>query len=80
LGDRSTDFVSADPWFRPEAVRIEGACDLLRRELASSGEISVRDEAIISVFLSPEGSHQSRCPYCGGKLPEEELSAWLSED
>jgi hypothetical protein len=80
LGDRSTDFVSADPWFRPEAARIEEACELLRRELAASDKVSVRDGAIVSLFLSPQGSHESRCPHCGWQLREEELSAWLSED
>ena len=86
MSDYWTDFVSADPWFRPEAASIEEASTFLRgelaasSELASSGEIAFRDADDVSVFFSPQGEHQSRCPRCGAELSEDELSGWMNED
>ena len=81
-----TDFVSADPWFRPEAACAGEGLALLQSELASrsdrpsSGGIEVVNAEVVSAFFSPEGEHPSRCPRCGAELSERELSDWLSED
>ena len=86
MSDYWTDFVSADPRFRPEATCAEEALALLQSELVSrsdgpsSGEIEVVNADVVSAFFSPEGEHQSRCPRCGAELSERELSDWLSED
>ncbi|MFZ1962198.1 MAG: hypothetical protein WAU78_01785 [Roseiarcus sp.] len=86
LSDDWTDFVSADPWFRPEPALVEQAVAFLRGELASrsdmpsSGKIKVRDEEVVSAFFSPAGEHQSRCPRCGAELSERELADWMSAD
>ena len=86
VGDSWTDFVSADPWFRPEAARVDEALGYLRGELivqgkyCSSGEISVRNEEAVSVFFSTEGGFQSRCPHCGAELTARELAEWMDED
>lgn len=86
MSDSWTDFVSADPRFRPEAARVDEAMDFLRAELVPQherrvlGELSVRNEEAVSVFFSPEGEHQSHCPRCGAELSERELADWMSED
>ncbi len=80
MTDHYTDFVADDPWLRPQPARIEQARELLRSELASSGKIRTRDDHIVSVFFSPKGGLQARCPRCGAELVEAELAALFDED
>jgi hypothetical protein len=80
LSDNWTDFVSADPWFRPEPARFEQAVAYLRGELASSGEIAVRDGEAVRLFFSPSGGLAARCPRCGAELSEQAIVDWLNSD
>ena len=80
MSDSWTDFVSADPWFRPEPARIEQALAFLRDELASSNEVAAQDGEAVTFFFSPSGGLAARCPRCGAELSEEAIVDWLNSD